>query len=82
MESVFAKNRNAIVDIHMLDSQGHRQTSSASSEGGVKLGDHHCKLSISTGVECPPIPDVNWHPERAAARTDTLIGSPSSAYLK
>lgn len=58
MESVFAKNRNAIVDIHMLDSQGHRHSSSSSSEGGAKLGDHHRKLSTSTGVECPPIPDV------------------------
>jgi hypothetical protein len=58
MESVFAKNRNAIVDIHILDSQGHRHSSSSSGEGGVKLGDHHRKLSTNTGVECPPIPDV------------------------
>ena len=62
LESVFANNRNAIVDVHMLDSPGHQHSSSSSSEGLANAGAHHRKLSTSTGVECPPLPDVSTPP--------------------
>ena len=58
LESVFAKNRNAIVDVHMLDTPRHKHGFSSSSDRLANAGAHHRKLSTSTGVECPPLPDV------------------------
>ena len=59
LESVLARNRDAILDLHNLTNT----ISSASSKRALdrtpsKAGDHHRRLSESTGVECPPIPDV------------------------
>src|SRR5580704_14232560 len=59
LESIFARNRNAIVDVHMLDSPDHKHSSSLSSnEALAHVGAHHRNLSTSFGVECPPLPDV------------------------
>jgi hypothetical protein len=59
LESVFARNRNAIFDVHMLDSPDHKHKSSSSSgEALAHAGAQHRNLSTSFGVECPPLPDV------------------------
>lgn len=72
LESVFAKNRNAIMDLHDLEKKkGHNHSSSTSStlatalparlsstDEGYLPGAHGRNLSSATGVEIPPIPDV------------------------
>ena len=61
LESVLARNRDAILDLHNLTNtgqsvespQGHTLEKTPS-----RAGDHHKQLSQSTGVEVPPGPDV------------------------
>jgi hypothetical protein len=75
LEAVFAKNRNAIMDLHHLEMSHQHSTSTSSAvdtgdTGGNTGNATHAKsdsfspgaqgrnLSIATGVEVPPIPDV------------------------
>ena len=72
LESVFAKNRNAIIDLHNLKKKkGHNHSSSTSSTPAMALptgsdstderylpGAHGRNLSHATGVEIPPVPDI------------------------
>jgi hypothetical protein len=88
LESVFAKNRNAIMDLHNLEkSRSHTHTSSTSSTAATDAhnsqnpnnesylpGSHGHNLSNATGVEVPPIPDVlpSKPEKRDKPATDTL----------
>lgn len=60
LESLLAKNRNAIIDLYSLaDVNQHSQSSSSSSGGNPdKAGTHRRTVSTTTGVEIPDIPDV------------------------
>ena len=59
LESVVARNRNAILDLHNLEeTRSHHQSSSSGSSHPEAAGTHHRNLSNSTGIEISPIPDV------------------------
>ena len=55
LESVFAKNRNAIIDLHNLSSSSSDKEQCPSTS---RQGDHLRRLSQDTGVEIPPMADV------------------------
>jgi hypothetical protein len=72
LESIFAENRHAILDLHGLDQARSHKHSSSNSSNSHNLksaagsdstedyapGAHGRKLSAATGVEIPPVPDV------------------------
>jgi len=60
LESVLARNRDAIVDLHNLTNTGQSATTQGQTldRKPSRAGDHLRQLSESTGVEIPPIPDV------------------------
>lgn len=58
LESVLAQNRGAILDLHNLTNTLSDGKSKQIERTPSKGGDHHRGLSISTGVDIPPIPDV------------------------
>ena len=71
LESIFSQNRNAIMDLHNLEtSHGHKHASSTSDSANqppkdatdadivYSPGAHGRNLSAATGVEVPPVPDV------------------------
>ena len=88
LESVFAQNRNAIMDLHDLEKlKGHNHSSISSTpaadetpttadavERSYNPGAHGRNLSNATGVEVPPIPDVlpTKSVKRAQPTGDTL----------
>jgi hypothetical protein len=94
LESIFAKNRHAIMDLHSLDqARSHKHSSSTSStshnlqsvSGSYSTADyapgaHGRKLSAATGVEIPPIPDVL--PMKSASTTTPADGSLARRFSK
>ncbi|KAK5957205.1 hypothetical protein OHC33_001576 [Knufia fluminis] len=61
LESVLARNRNAILDLHNLTNTGQSAENLEShtlERKPSRAGDHYRQLSEATGVEIPPIPDV------------------------
>lgn len=63
LESVFAKNRNAIVDLHILEKKVQNRTSTSEDptsfeDTSINTKDPGPELSRNTSVELPPIPDV------------------------
>lgn len=62
LESVLARNRDAILDLHNLANTLGTTSAETKSTSIVrtpsKAGDHRRRVSESTGVDIPPIPDV------------------------
>ena len=94
LESVFAKNRDAIMDLHDLEQKkGHNHSSSTSSTLETALpagldstderylpGAHGRNLSNATGVEIPPIPDVL--PSKRTKASDSTADALSRRFSK
>jgi len=84
LESVLARNRDAILDLHNLTNTGQ---SAATVQGQAlerrpsRAGDHHRQLSESTGVEIPPIPDV-LPPTAAEKREAASKSTPPSSLAR
>jgi len=58
LESVLARNRDAILDLHNLTNTISRNQSKLIERAPSRTGDHHRQLSEAAGVQIPPIPDV------------------------
>ena len=81
LESVFARNRNAILDLHNLTNTSQSATTSQGhtlERKPSRAGDHFRQLSESTGVEIPPIPDVLPPTAAEKQEADSKITPPSS----
>src|SRR5882672_5899475 len=80
LESVIAKSRNAIIDLHNLEESRKQNHHSSSSSADFAASTHHRNLSVGTGVEIPPIPDVLPPATRKSRQSDPA--TPSRRFSK
>ena len=81
LESVLARNRDAILDLHNLTNIGQSVatgTGHSLQRQPSRAGEHHRQLSESTGVEVPPIPDVLPPTPAEKQEAESNITPPSS----
>lgn len=81
LESVLARNRNAILDLHNLTNTGQSteyMPGYVTERKQSRAGDHHRQISESTGVEVPPIPDVLPPTAAEKQQAESKITPPST----